>query len=181
MDMVHLRTYSCSHHHATFPKTGTSESDNIGTCYDSSSESCRNAHSDHIPVSFARFDGKSPAWETKQRVQQLTSDGTKLQLSNFVILLGHSVVTHTLYYLATLTGMHPIVKARGLVPADLTLHADPRPCAVFSAKTQLFWQRGWRGMRQVWKKRKNMKFDVAIWEIFSETNDCSAFISGWTR
>lgn len=50
MDMVHLRTYSCSHHHATFPKTGTSESDNIGTCYDSSSESCRNAHSDRSHI-----------------------------------------------------------------------------------------------------------------------------------
>lgn len=62
-----------SHHHGTFPKTGTSESDNIGTCYDSSSESCRNVHSAHIPVSFAQYAGKSPEWDTIQLVQELIS------------------------------------------------------------------------------------------------------------
>lgn len=41
-------------------------------------------------------------------------------------------------YLATLTGVHAIVEARGLVPTDFTLYTDPRPCAVFFAKTQLF-------------------------------------------
>lgn len=45
---------------------------------------------------------------------------------------------HTLYYLAALTGMHSVVKARGFVPADLTLHTDAAPCAVSLAETQLF-------------------------------------------
>lgn len=43
-----------------------------------------------------------------------------------------------MYYLTALTGMHAIVESRGLVPADLTLHADPSSCAVLSAQTQLF-------------------------------------------
>lgn len=61
-----------------------------------------------------------------------------IELFNFIYSAVIHTHTHCIYYLATLTGMHAVVEARRLVPADLTLHADPRPCGVFSAKTQLF-------------------------------------------
>ena len=61
--------------------------------------------------------------------------------------------TQKMLYLATLTGVHAIVEAWGLVPTDLTLHTDPCPCAFLAAKTQLLWQRGGRGMGQVWMKK----------------------------
>lgn len=110
-----MPTYFPSHHHGTFPKTGTSGIDNIGTCYDSSSESCRNVHSGHIPVSFARSAGKSPERETTEPVQQLISNSTKLSLLTFVILLSYFAVMQTLH-----------------LPCNLRRHArhseSQRPC-----------------------------------------------------
>lgn len=87
--------------------------------------------------------------DTTKPVRKCIWNGQKLLLSSFVMLLRCSTVTHQLHYLATLTGMHAIVETRGLVPADLTLHADPRACAVFSPETQLLWQRGRWGMGKV--------------------------------
>lgn len=126
---MNLRKHLSPHHRGTFPKTGTSGSDNIGTCYDFSSESCRNAHSAHIPVSSAQYAGKSPAQSKAHLVKQLTQN---FPLNNLLW------VKEKMFYLASFTGMYAVVEARGLVPADLTLHTDPGACAVLLAQTQLF-------------------------------------------
>lgn len=105
--------------------------------------------------SFIRTVRRKKPWEGNDNVQ-LIPTGTfhlsAVEMASSVPCTCTHTHTHTIRYLTTLAGVHPVMEARRLVPADLTLHADPRPRAVFPTETQLFRQRRRWGVRQVCRK-----------------------------